>query len=85
MGTPIRAKVLNVLGERSVVINAGKKKGITLKMKFEILAPASNVTNRPYVKGRVRVVEIYDKMALTESYEPLQKEINEGDDALQII
>ena len=85
MGMPIRAKVLNVLGERSVVINAGKKKGVTLDMVFEIFALASQGANRQIVKGRVRVVEVYDKMALTERCEPLQKEINDGDDVLQII
>ena len=83
-GMPIRAKILNIIGVRTFAINAGKLKGITLKMKFEILAPASEGKTAPAVKSRVRVVEVYDKFSLTENYEPVKIKINVGDDLIQI-
>jgi hypothetical protein len=90
VGLPIRAKILNLLGDQTFVMNFGKNKGITKNMKFEV--SESKGSARTKVKGKVKVVEVYEKFSLIESYETAQKvsgkedssKINVGDDLLQL-
>jgi hypothetical protein len=92
MGLPIRAKILNIVGHQTFVMNFGKNKGVTKNMRFEVSASESGGSARTYVKCKVKVVEVYEKFSLIESYETAQKvsgkedssKINVGDDLLQI-
>jgi hypothetical protein len=90
MVTQIHAKILNLIGKETFVMNVGKNKGITKNMRFEVLAPASDISVQSYVKGRLKVVEVYEKFSLAEIYEFSKKigkdesKINVGDDLLQI-
>jgi hypothetical protein len=100
MGTLVRAKILNVLTNNSFAINAGKSKGITRNMKFEILDPLENPNkSNNYSKGKVKITEVYEKFSLAEGYEIEMKgstsslgssqittgKIRVGDDAIQLI
>jgi hypothetical protein len=86
----IRAKILNLIGNQTFVMNVGKNKGIAKDMKFEVLAPVSGSAFRAFVKGRIKVVEVYEKFSLAEIYEigkyagKIESKINVGDDLLQI-
>jgi hypothetical protein len=85
VGLPIRAKILNIVGDQTFVMNFGKNKGVTKNMKFEV--SASEGLARTYVKGKVKVVEVYEKFSLIEIYETNQKDapkINVGDDLIQL-
>ena len=61
-------------------------------MKFEVSVSEGEGSARTYVKGKVKVVEVYEKISLIESYESAQKvsgkedspKINVGDDLVQL-
>ena len=98
MGTLIRAKILNVLTNNAFAINAGKSKGVTRNMTFEILDPlvVPNKSNNSS-KGKVKITEVYEKFSLAEgemkganssssgSSQVAGKKIMVGDDAIQVI
>lgn len=101
MGTLIRAKILNVITGNAYAINAGKNKGITRNMKFEILDPlVDSKKSNNYSKGKVKITEVYEKFSIAEGYEIEMKgstsfslgsskidskRISVGDDAIQVI
>jgi hypothetical protein len=67
-----------------------KNKGVTKNMKFEVSESEDSV--RTKVKGKVKVVEVYEKFSLIESFDIAQKvsgkegssKINVGDDLVQL-
>jgi len=70
MGTLIRAKILNVMSDNVFAINAGKIKGVTRNMKFEIVDPlADQKKTKNYSKGKVQITEVYEKFSIAEGYE----------------
>ena len=65
---------MNVITDNAFAINAGKNKGITRNMKFEILNPlfeAKNANSRVLhdSKGTVKITEVYEKFSIAEGYE----------------
>lgn len=78
----IRGLVADILNEREVVLNIGKKRGVTLKMRFAILDYPDYVIKDPETgevldklppreKVRVEVVDLTDSIAIARTYEKI--------------
>lgn len=75
---PIEGKVAEVLDQYRVVANVGSDDGVEEGMEFEIYIEEGGYTDpdtgedlgtRRVEKGRVQVVEVYEKMSVLESSE----------------
>lgn len=74
----IRGKIARVINSRDVVLNIGEDKGVEVGMLFDILYPRGMNVADPDTgeelgsvhasKTRVRVVSVYDRLALASTY-----------------
>ena len=100
MGALIQAKILNVITGNAFAINAGKNKGVTKDMLFEVIDPLVDPKSNNYSKGVLKITEVYEKFSIAEGYQIKTKgstllslgssqiaamKINVGDDAIQVI
>lgn len=78
MTTPIAGKVAQVVSERELVINRGSEHGVTVGMRFRILAPEPSVVTDPeteeelgevdLTKIEVEVVEVQPKLSVCATF-----------------
>lgn len=82
----IKGKVARILNSREIVINVGKKGGVKIGMKFDILDPKGEdirdpdtheiLGSLPRPKVQVKVTDVQENLSVASTYR--KKEINVG-------
>ncbi len=87
MANPVRAKVLNAVNDFGVTLNAGKNKGITKNMYFEISEATTNTSENVQGKGIVKITEVYESFSVAERFDKKSDALpfRVGDDAVEIV